>query len=617
MSERGSSDSPREIHTSGFLDRVKALTDRSLDSSLLFVLGAGASRQSGVKTGDEMVADWLEMLRAEDPDRDLDTTQQTGWATAARLDIEDFDPADPAASYPHVFARTYRDRGGEGFDYLETEVAGRDPSFGYSVLAQILADTRHKIVVTTNFDDLVAEALGIYTTVTPVVCGHESLAGFIRHHPVRPQIVKVHQHLFYAPNSTARELKALPIGFASALKELFQAHVPVVIGYGGNDGCLMKVLTKGRLDLPQGMYWRYLRSAGRPRQDILDLVGRSGGWLVPIDGFDELMIDLQDTLGLDVLDEFLNARGDERAARYVATRTAIIQARSVGSDAGPRHDERDPADTIRAEFAEAHRALRVVRSSAAESARTPQQWDSLARSEPNEDRRAEVYEEGVRALPDSAEMATFAALFLEGSGATERRAEDLHFRAVALAPADGAVLANCANFLTDIRQDHDGAAALYARALEADPDRAATLGNYANFLRNVRQDYDAAEVLYRRVLDIDPLRPSTLGNYALLLAEDRRDYDTAEALYKRALEQDPNHANHLCNYANFLTHNREDHATAERLYRRALEAEPDDANILRDYADFLMNVRQDYNTAEAVLARALEIDPADTDDSLF
>ena len=614
MSERRPS-GPQEIHTSGFLDRVKALTDRSLDSSLVFVLGSGASRQSGIKTGDEMVADWLEMLRAEDPDQDLDNTEQGHWATAARLEIPGFDPTAPAASYSQVFARTYRGRGGEGFDYLEAEVAGREPSFGYSVLAQILADTRHKIVVTTNFDDLVAEALGIYTTATPVICGHESLAGFIRHHPVRPQIVKVHQHLFYAPNSTVKELTALPTGFASALKDLFTAHVPVVIGYGGNDGCLMNVLTEGDLHLPQGMYWCYLKSAGRPRQEILDLVDGCGGWLVPIDGFDELMVDLQDTLGLSILDEFLNTRGDERAARYLANRTAIIEARSARAHAQLRHDERAPADAIRADSHEVPpRGLRVVRSSGVASARTPEEWNSLAQREPDEDRRAEIYEDGVRALPESAEMATLAALFMEGSGATERRAEDLHFRAVVLAPTDSGVLTNYANFLTDIRQDHDAAAALYERALEADPDRVGTLGNYANFLRNVKQDYDAAETLYRRVLEIDPHRPSTLGNYALLLTEDRRDYDTAEALYNRALEEDPHHANHLCNYANFLTHIRQDHATAETFYRRALEADPDNANSLRDYADFLMNVRQDYGTAEALMARSLEIDPNDTDD---
>ena len=59
-----------EIHISGFLDRVKTLTLRSVDSSLLFLLESGASRQPGIKTAREMVADWLEILRKEDPDHE-------------------------------------------------------------------------------------------------------------------------------------------------------------------------------------------------------------------------------------------------------------------------------------------------------------------------------------------------------------------------------------------------------------------------------------------------------------------------------------------------------------------------------------------------------------------
>lgn len=603
---------PREIHTGGFFDRVKALTSRSLDSSLLFVLGAGASRQSGIKTGDEMVADWLDMLRAEDPDHDAAADES--WATAERLSIDGFDPTDPAASYSQIFARTYRKRRREGFDYLEAEVAGRDPSYGYSVLAQILSTTRHKVVVTTNFDNLVSEALSIYTTTTAVVCGHESLAGFIRHHPGRPQVVKVYQDVDYAPTPSGRRHGPLPRGFTGALRELFEAHIPVVIGYGGNDGCLMQILTERRLDLQQGLYWCYLRSAGQPRQDILDLVASSGGWLVPIDGFDELMIDLQDTLALGDLDGFLTSRGEKRAAQYAANRRAVLLEQSARTVAEARQDEFDPAEATPDRHARSAGTLRVVRTVGAEARRTARQWESLAQSEPDVEKRSRLYEEAVRALPDSAEMATLAALFMEGAEATEHMADDLHFRAVTLAPGDSAILTNYANFLTDIRQDHDAAAALYIRALEADPDRVGTLGNYANFLRNIREDYDAAESLYRRVLDIDPHRPSTLGNYALLLAEDRQDYDAAEALFKRALAEDPDHANHLSNYANFLTHVRQDHATAEELYRRALEADTSNANTLRDYADFLMNIRQDYSTAEALLARVRDMDPADGDE---
>lgn len=63
MLETAQSGSPTEIHVRGFLDRVKTLTVRSADRSLLLLLGSGASRQSGIKTADEIVADWLEILR--------------------------------------------------------------------------------------------------------------------------------------------------------------------------------------------------------------------------------------------------------------------------------------------------------------------------------------------------------------------------------------------------------------------------------------------------------------------------------------------------------------------------------------------------------------------------
>ena len=40
-------------------------------------------------------------------------------------------------------------------------------------------------------------------------------------------------------------------------------------------------------------------------------------------------------------------------------------------------------------------------------------------------KRAQIYEDGLRALPQSAWMAAYAALFYEGTSATTRRAEDL------------------------------------------------------------------------------------------------------------------------------------------------------------------------------------------------
>ena len=71
--------------------------------------------------------------------------------------------------------------------------------------------------------------------------------------------------------------------------------------------------------------------------------------LVPIEGFDELMTDLQDTLELGVLDEFFSTRGDERAARYVANRKAISQVRSAHENTGLQPDEGAPLEAARTE----------------------------------------------------------------------------------------------------------------------------------------------------------------------------------------------------------------------------------------------------------------------------
>jgi len=176
-------------------------------------------------------------------------------------------------------------------------------------------------------------------------------------------------------------------------------------------------------------------------------------------------------------------------------------------------------------------------------------------------------------------------------------------------PEDADTLGNYANFLANIRKDHDSAEAFYKRALDADPKHANNLGNYADFLSDIRKDHDSAEALYKRALDADPKHASHLGNYAVFLTNIRKDHDFAEALHKRALDADPKHANILGNYANFLTNIRKDRDSAEALYKRALDADPKHANILGNYAAFLTNIRKDHDSAEAFYKRALDADP--------
>jgi Tfp pilus assembly protein PilF len=597
---------PRTLHLKGFLRRLKDIEAQSPDSSLLFVLGSGASRPSGIKTGGEMVADWLEILYREDVAHE--SVAKDEWPTVATLGISGFDPKDPAASYPQVFSRTYYGRRKEGFDYLEKEIAGRDPSYGYSVLAQILAGTRHNVVVTTNFDNLVIDALSIYTTATPLICGHESLAGFIRTKPSRPQVVKVHRDLFYAPKNASDELGELPPQFADALRSLFATHVPIVIGYGGNDGSLMRVFEEMQPGtLSQGIYWCYRSVDPLPRRQILDMVTKHGGWLVPIKGFDELMIELQDALQCEPLDAFLATRGEERAKNYKERRDALGGTLAAATPPVKTNGAPTPSSDT-SQTADALAALQSVLERN-QSTRTAEQWDSLAKLEPDPAKRMLVYTKGLQMLPKSAWMHIYAGNFFASSPKTMAEADRLYKEAVLLVPQNAAILGNYANFLRVHRKDLDAAESMYKRALEAESENASNLGNYASFLADIRNDHDAAEAMYKRALAAEPKQAGNLGNYASFLAEIRKSPDAAEAMYKRALEAEPKHANNLGKYANFLLNTREDLDAAEAMLKRALEADPKNASNLGNYANFLRAYRNDHDAAEEVYKRALEVDP--------
>ena len=173
---------------------------------------------------------------------DLKSLPIEDWATHENLGIPDFDYSRAESFYPWIYQRRFRDYKEQGYAFLEAVMDNREPSFGYSVLAQVMAETEHKVAITTNFDNLLADALSIYTRVFPLVCGHESLTGYIRPNLRRPLVAKIHRDLLLAPLSNPDEVALLPGEWATALTKILQRFTPIVIGYGGNDGSLMGFL---------------------------------------------------------------------------------------------------------------------------------------------------------------------------------------------------------------------------------------------------------------------------------------------------------------------------------------------------------------------------------------
>jgi len=145
-------------------------------------------------------------------------------------------------------------------------------------------------VITTNFDSLTEDAIFMYTRKKPLVVSHESLAPYLDDSTNRPVIAKIHRDLMLHPFSDAEGTSRLESQWEPVLKNVFRGCSPIVIGYGGNDGSLMGFLqnavNENRKSIP--VYWCHLRGEV-PNDTISELVADSGGFFIPIDGFDEAM----------------------------------------------------------------------------------------------------------------------------------------------------------------------------------------------------------------------------------------------------------------------------------------------------------------------------------------
>jgi tetratricopeptide (TPR) repeat protein len=593
--KRNTSNEAKEWTAVGFLDQFMRIHKTVDDRSFAFLLGAGASITSNIPDAGTLARRWVEELYGCNVE-DTTKTSIEDWATAENLGIQDFSLDRVAAFYPQVYDKRFGDDPELGYAYLEDAMSSAEPNIGYSILAKVLEKTRHKVVITTNFDNLVADALSIYTDTFPLVCGHESLTRFVRSRLRRPLVAKIHRDLLLAPKSDVDATSKLDERWANVLRTLLKDYTPIAIGYGGNDGSLMDFLEQLESGQIQGgIYWCYHRTGGKPGRCICNLVAKHRGRLIPILGFDEFMLQLGERLGYKPLADEIDTRAKGRVKRY-RDQWKQFQKRLA-----------QPA-----EDAETEKVVKPVREALAATVKRETgwwSWELKAQAEPDPDKQETIYRQGLAQFPESAELTGNFALFMDDVRKGYDEAERLYRRALELDPDDATYAGNFAVFLKNVRKNYDEAERLYRRALELNPDDADNNVNFAIFLWEVRKNYDEAERLYRRALELDPDDATYASNFAVFMDDIRKGYDEAELLYKRALELGPDDATYAGNFAVFMDDVRKDYDEAERLYRRTLELDPDHAINTGNFANFLWEVRKDYDEAERLYKRSLELDP--------
>lgn len=175
-----------ELSLSGFVKEMQEVSNGPHPRRFCFVLGAGASKSSGIQSGQELVNIWENDL--------LERNKEAHLAWKERLKINDKNKYE---FYSQYYERRFKSAV-DGYNYLEKLMESAKPSIGYVMLSYLLTHTKHNIVITTNFDHLIEDAINYYENTIPLVIGHESLSHYITKQINRPTIVKIHRDLLLA-----------------------------------------------------------------------------------------------------------------------------------------------------------------------------------------------------------------------------------------------------------------------------------------------------------------------------------------------------------------------------------------------------------------------------------
>ena len=281
---------------------------------LMWLLGAGASAAAGIPTAWDMIWEFKQQLfvsqRRVSPKAVTDLSNP-----AVRRSLQSFIDGlgrYPSTGAPDEYAALFEAAYPSEHDrrtYIAAKLAGAKPSFGHIALAALLKAGRTRIVWTTNFDPLVADACAkAYDGtghLTTVALDAPDLARDVLNGDRWPTEIKLHGDFRSRRlKNTGDELRQQDAILRDLLVGACRRSGLIVAGYSGRDDSIMDALEEvleTTSPFPGGLFWLH-RGEDPPLPRVaaflskLDAKSVDGG-LVVIENFDETLRDLVRLLG--------------------------------------------------------------------------------------------------------------------------------------------------------------------------------------------------------------------------------------------------------------------------------------------------------------------------------
>ena len=274
-------------------DQMTALAFSMFENKGVYalLLGSGLSRAAQIPTGWEITLDLTRRVGALEG-----AGTQADWAAWHQAR---FGEAPSYSKLLDALSSTPTERRSILHGYIEPsdtdlETGARQPTKAHHAIARLVRDGFVRVIVTTNFDRLLENALREAGVEPTVVKSEDDLAGAVPLPHARCFILKIHgDYLDTRLRNTDAELEQYGDVQNKLLDRIFDEHGLVICGWSGDwDAALRAALSRA----PNRRYPTYWASRGNPSTSAQDLIVHRGAQLVSIADADSFFVGLQQRL---------------------------------------------------------------------------------------------------------------------------------------------------------------------------------------------------------------------------------------------------------------------------------------------------------------------------------
>jgi tetratricopeptide (TPR) repeat protein len=442
-------------------------------------------------------------------------------------------------------------------------------NFAHLLMSQLIVNNFVRIVLTTNFDDILLRALQLYFEI-PAIIDADSTHTLMAESSFS-QVAYLHGRLSsYRQRHTQRELREAMPDFESFMVSVLKDHGLVVVGYRGGDEAPMKILTKvlekRRAGPGGGLFWvSYERESDKLSANVQRILRLKdtywlGGW--DADSFFENLC-ASPGIGLSLPDFLCDPK------KFAKRLEAILPEKARGP--WSEFQEFGPIPTG------SETESNVLASEQARLTAPPAAGSS-------------ILSEGSVETPEERTPEEITAFFersaspnsIDGEGYREwghalsalgrdQESIEKYRRATELNPFDAQSFSSWGEALQRLGLNEE-AAEKYSKATELDPENASAFALWGQVLERLGHNEEAVEK-YRKATELNPEHAWAFSNWGQALERLGRNEEAMEK-YSRATQINPYYSWPIAHWGHALqTLGRVDEALEK--YRQATELNPE------------------------------------------